>query len=157
MSHLTLLEMTAEMCRIRSLALLWHPKRPLPWPVHRLQRLQPLGEFGNGTILGDVAIYIFPYCFFFISNLTGTDGDSSGCGPGLWGSLHGKCFQIRAGVTLRASEGHRLLAQGCGAVNQAACGGLVWGGGCSSNEQFYLWLSCVGPLNKPMWIPEFSS
>lgn len=107
---------------------------PLPRPVHRLRMPSP-GAFGDGIVLGDVAIHAFPYSFFSHPNLTWTDGDSSGCGPGLLGSLPGKCFTPGQESLPEPRRGTGCW-QGC---QQAACGELVWGGSCSSKEQFSPW------------------
>lgn len=96
MCHLTLLEMPAEMCRIRSSPTLT-PQAPPSLASPQTEGVPCRGcshwEFGDGTNME-----MLPYTFFHIvsfsyPNLTGTDGDSSDCGPGLWGSLHGKCFK----------------------------------------------------------------
>lgn len=87
----------AELCRIRSPAFLWYPS-PSPWQVYRLRGAHcPDAE---AAAAGRVwwryyswrvcHIPVFPHCFFSYPNLTWTDGDSSGCGPWLLGSLHGK-------------------------------------------------------------------
>nr|KAF6366548.1 hypothetical protein mPipKuh1_009946 [Pipistrellus kuhlii] len=54
--------------------------------------MQSPGAFGDSIVLGAVAIHAFPYSSFPHPNLTWTDGDSSGCGPGLLGSLWGQSF-----------------------------------------------------------------
>lgn len=85
--HITPPKTGAELPRIISS----ESQTPLPWPVCRL-RMQSPGAFGDGIVLGAVAIHAFPYSFFPHPNLTWTDGDSSGGGRGLSGSLPGKCF-----------------------------------------------------------------
>lgn len=143
--HITLPKSVAELHRLALLPSL-NLQTCLPWPVHRL-RMQSPGEFGDGVVLGDVAIHAFPYSFFSYPNLTWMDGDSCGCGPGLLGSLLGKCFKPEESLPepLRGTG----CWQGC---KQAACANWSGEDSVPAESSFLSGLdSCGVPLNQPSY------
>lgn len=156
--HMTLPRIMAELFGSRSPAFLWYPKscsvgRFTDWgcSLPRQQRLEPLGEFGVGTVLGDVAIHIFPYCFFSYPNLNWTDGDSGGVAAASWaaylasalnqGRSHSQCLW---GARLLAGLWSRLPVENWPGEEAVPAKSSFLSGSDS----------CVVPLNKPVRIPE---
>lgn len=78
----------AGLCRIGLTALLWHPRSPVPCPVHRLRVLTPQTAEAAAACqnrMQVLSLEMSPCTFFHIvcfhPKLTWAEGDSGGCGP----------------------------------------------------------------------------
>lgn len=134
----------AGLCRIGLTALLWHPRSPVPCPVHRLRVLTPQTAEAAAACqnrmqvlsLRDVALYIFPHCLFSSKAHMSWRWLRWVWPFPLRAAYTGKCPKSGQESLPEHLRGGRLLAQSCGVANQAACGELVWGRSCSAKSSF---------------------